>query len=374
MIFHDLNPANGISKKIGYQLDALRANGVDTQLCTYVVDENGSRKRLIDNHLVITDYGDGTLAKLKARFDYRELCDYICRQQMDFVYMRSFHNATPFLTALLRNLRKNGIRVVMEIPTYPYDAEYRGFSKAARIEHGIDRLFRGSMARELFRIVTFSDHTAIFDVRTIRISNGIDFDRIKLKRPTPFNGEELHLIGVAEVHYWHGYDRVLRGLADYYRTQPQVRVVFHLVGGIGPPEEARLHPLIEQNKLQPYVVCHGQLDGQALDTLFDQAHFGIASLGRHRSGITNIKTLKNREYAARGIPFVYSETDDDFETRPYVLKAPANETPLCIDTLIDFFRSQTWNPEEIRQSISNLSWKQQMKRIIDEITIENNNR
>ncbi len=34
---------------------------------------------------------------------------------------------------------------------------------------------------------------------------------------------------------------------------------------------------------------------------------GIASLGRHRNGITRIKTLKNREYAARGIPFVYSE-------------------------------------------------------------------
>lgn len=49
---------------------------------------------------------------------------------------------------------------------------------------------------------------------------------------------------------------------------------------------------------------------------------GIASLGRHRNGITRIKTLKNREYAARGIPFVYSENDSDFDGMPYVMKAP----------------------------------------------------
>lgn len=28
--------------------------------------------------------------------------------------------------------------------------------------------------------------------------------------------DELHLIGVAEVHYWHGFDRLVRGLAAYY--------------------------------------------------------------------------------------------------------------------------------------------------------------
>lgn len=64
--------------------------------------------------------------------------------------------------------------------------------------------------------------------------------------------------------------------------------------------------------------------------MFNQCDFGIGSLGRHRSGIDKIKTLKNREYAARGIPFIYSETDEDFEQMPYVLKAPADESPIDI--------------------------------------------
>ena len=68
----------------------------------------------------------------------------------------------------------------------------------------------------------------------------------------------------------------------------------------------------------------------ALHNLFDRCDMGIGSLGRHRSGIQHIKTLKNREYAARGIPFIYSETDTDFENRPYILKVPANEAPVNI--------------------------------------------
>ena len=68
--------------------------------------------------------------------------------------------------------------------------------------------------------------------------------------------------------------------------------------------------------------------GKELDELFDLADFAIGSLARHRSHIDKIKTLKNREYAARGIPFIYSETDEDFDRMPYILKAPADESAI----------------------------------------------
>ena len=102
-----------------------------------------------------------------------------------------------------------------------------------------------------------------------------------------------------------------------------------------------------------------------LDLLFDFADFGIASLARHRSNIVNIKTLKNREYAARGIPFIYSEIDSDFENMPYVLKAPANEESIDICRIIDFYSRLNMTAKEIRESIYHLSWKNQMKIIIE---------
>lgn len=42
--------------------------------------------------------------------------------------------------------------------------------------------------------------------------------------------DELHLIGVAEVHYWHGFDRLVRGLAAYYDRGRSYKVYFHIVG------------------------------------------------------------------------------------------------------------------------------------------------
>jgi hypothetical protein len=81
-----------------------------------------------------------------------------------------------------------------------------------------------------------------------------------------------------------------------------------------------------------------------LDELFEQADMGIGSLARHRSGITHIKTLKNREYAARGLPFIYSEMDSDFEGKPYILKAKADESPIEIPLSWNFIGGKRYLP------------------------------
>lgn len=112
---------------------------------------------------------------------------------------------------------------------------------------------------------------------------------------------------------------------------------------------------------------YGSLYGPDLDLLFDRSDIGIGSLGRHRSNITYIKTLKNREYAARGIPFVYSEIDDDFEKMPYIMKVPANESPVDINKIIHFFIHLEDEPEQIYESVQHLSWKNQMQKVLDSI-------
>ena len=134
-----------------------------------------------------------------------------------------------------------------------------------------------------------------------------------------------------------------------------------------PIEKAEITDIIKTNYLEPYVILYGKKHGEELDKIFDKCDFGIGSLGRHRVGISDIKTLKNREYAARGIPFVYSETDADFDLRPYVLKVPADESPINIEQIIHFYQHTKITPQEIRGSIENLSWKNQMKKVIDTI-------
>jgi glycosyltransferase involved in cell wall biosynthesis len=373
LVYHGFSEASGISKKIHYQVKGLRENGYEVHLCYYGFDDNGHRCRYVDDRL-IQDYGTGFLAGLRQRIDYNCIYDYCKLNGIQFVYARCFQNANPFLIRFFNKLCKLGIKSVTEIPTYPYDQEFTTFSWKQRFELKIDQLFRHRLAKEMSAIVTFSDSERIFGQRTIRISNGVDFDNIPIHHYQRPSDDSVHLIGVAEVHIWHGYDRLIAGIGEYFRRMPNPRqVYFHIVGGVHPHERYRanvFHPgmqaIIDKYGIQDYIIFHGQLFGEELDKVFNQCCFAIGSLARHRSGITVIKTLKNREYATRGIPFIYSEQDSDFDQQLYVLKAAPDESPIDVQQILDFIDKRHFQPAEIRKTVEHLSWKIQMKRVVDE--------
>lgn len=360
LIFHGFDPNNGISKKISYQLEAFKANGHEAHLC--FMDENGSKRRIADD-TVIADYGNGKKGKILKRTEFGSIVDYAITQHIDFVYIRSNHNANPFTINMVGRMKKANMKVVMEIPTFPYDQEY--FNKSMRRQLIQDKLFRNMFAKQLDAIVTFSEEDYIFGQQTIRISNGIDFNSVRMKKESRHPDNELHLIGVAEIHRWHGFDRVIQGLAEYYTQPRDMKVFFHMVGYFfSPVEEEEITDIIKKHHLEPYIILYGKKHGEELDEIFDRCDFGIGSLGRHRVGIDHIKTLKNREYAARGIPFIYSETDTDFDNKPYVLKMPADETAINIENIISFYQQLDITPQQIRNSIENLSWNHQMEKVV----------
>jgi hypothetical protein len=125
--------------------------------------------------------------------------------------------------------------------------------------------------------------------------------------------------------------------------------------------------LIKKYGLEDKVIFHDQLFGDALNAVFAKSNFAVGSLARHRNGISDIKTLKNREYASRGLPFVYSENDSDFDHQPYVLKVPADESPIDISRIVAFEEQLTMTPQEIRQTVKHLSWKVQMQHVVENI-------
>lgn len=364
--FHGFNSHNGISKKKLAQIKGLKECGYSVVNCYYTVNpENGDRLWMADDK-VLANLGSGIWAKIRKRIDYTPILNYIRKQQIELVYMRSEHNASPFLIRFVKKLSSLGVKTVMEIPTYPYDQEYITFESKCFLF--IDRMFRNPLAKELHAIVTFSNQKEIFGQRTIQISNGIDFSSVRLKEKQIRNGE-LHLIGVAEIHYWHGFDRVIAGMANYYKDGScDYKVYFHIVGEFsGERERNEILLPINEFHLGNYVILYGSLFGDDLDEVFDRADIGIGSLARHRSNITYIKTLKNREYAARGIPFIYSETDTDFENMPYKQKVPADESPVDIKKIIQSYFLISETPEQIRNSVCHLSWRSQMKKVIDSI-------
>ena len=370
LVYHGFSDESGISKKIHYQVKGLRQNGHEVHLCYYDFDPRGHRCRYVGNK-VIADYGTGALAAIRSRTQLDCIYNYCAVNAIEMVYARSFMNASPILVRLFHKLNKRGIKCITEIPTYPYDSEFKGYPLKYKIPLYIDKLFRKALAKKMEAIVTFSNEETIFGKRTICISNGIDLDSIPIHNPKKQN--DIHLIAVAEIHYWHGFDRLVAGMGEYYKLNPDARkVFFHVVGweddrGTTSNGYLTVEQTAKQYNIGQYVVNHGKLFGDKLDEVFNQCVFAIGSLGRHRSGITNIKTLKNREYAARGIPFIYSETDNDFEDKPYIIKAPADESPVNIRQIIDFIDTHDVNPTEIRNTVEHLSWRFQMEKVVREI-------
>ena len=370
LVYHGFSDESGISKKIHYQVKGLRQNGHEVHLCYYDFDPRGHRCRYVGNK-VISDYGTGALAAIRSRTQLDCIYNYCAVNAIEMVYARSFMNASPILVRLFHKLNKRGIKCITEIPTYPYDSEFKGYPLKYKIPLYIDKLFRKALAKKMEAIVTFSNEETIFGKRTICISNGIDLDSIPIHNPKKQN--DIHLIAVAEIHYWRGFDRLVAGMGEYYKLNPDARkVFFHVVGweddrGTTSNGYLTVEQTAKKYNIGQYVVNHGKLFGDKLDEVFNQCVFAIGSLGRHRSGITNIKTLKNREYAARGIPFIYSETDNDFEDKPYIIKAPSDESPVNIRQIIDFIDTHDVNPTEIRNTVEHLSWRFQMEKVVREI-------
>lgn len=372
--FNGFSEYSGISKKKISQIKAFRECGIDILNCYYMVRSDNHRVWMLNDNILV-DYGKGVFARIKQRVCFDPLIDVAIRQHVDFIYIRHDFNANPFLIHTIKKIATKNVKLILEIPTYPYDKEFKNARWTSKISLLIDKLFRQKYASYMFRIVTYTTLPKIWNKQTIQISNGVDFEMIKEKKNNKDINSltSLNLISVAEVHDWHALDRLIEGLGQYYKKNPTVKVFLHIVGGVGPVENSLFNKLITQYEINKYVLFYGPLFNEALDSIFDITDIGIGSLGRHRSHISDIKTLKNREYAARGMPFIYSETDDDFDNKPYIMKVPPDESPINILQVLDFYKFQNMTIEYIRESIKNLSWKKQIEIIVNKISNPNNN-
>ena len=244
--------------------------------------------------------------------------------ELDFLYIRRPVYVSRDFLRFLKVFREQNPRAIVfyEIPTYPYDAEMKGFNHLALLK---DRHNRIKMNGLVDRIVDLSGQEQIFAIPTIQIINGIDLDQVAVRAPNA-EGTDLNLLFVAMFADWHAADRAIRGIDEYIRSGGVRNVVLHLVGG--GDSISSLESLTHSLGLKDHVVFHGYCDADEMNGLYDACDMAIASLGLHRIGIEMASTLKTREYLAKGIPFVYSGKIDVCEDSPvdFSLEVPADDS------------------------------------------------
>lgn len=341
---------DGVCKKIISQVNVFKEEGYDVEICyllngdTYIYSKGVSR--LIGHKKGFINKGS------LCRYVY----DYISSKNYDVIYIR-YGFAEKEFYRLLKKFRKISKTVILEIATYPYDKEFSvGWDR--KVALWLDKLYRNRMKKYVDRVVTFSNDHQIFGIPTIKIVNGVDFDKIKIRNIQPKN-DTINLIAVASMSRWHGYDRFLNGLGEYYRLGGKRKVVFHLVGN---GEEIPVYKnIVSKYHLDDNVVFYGAKSGEELDDIYDKCSMAVASLALHRLNVFLASTLKTREYAAKGLPILTSSEIDIFPSNEcsFICKFSEDEQDIDILQVISFYDSlyNKSSEREISEQIRNYARK-----------------
>lgn len=344
------NPSDGLAKKIHAQVKAFEELGYDVHLAGMKKDQYF----INDQFIVISE--NSVFAKNRQILNF--LKSYIeANADFDVFYIRKSYFTYTFIS-FLSAIRKKIRFIVLEIPTYPYYGELH--TLRAKVGYWIEALtVTYRLKKYIDWIVTFSDDKKIFCIDTIRISNGIDPNEIEVFKDLS-KEDKINFISVSSISYWHGIDRFIKSMESVENIH------FYIIGPSN-DESNKLKKIVLEKKLQNKVSFCGYMSKDELSKIYQISHIGVGSLGRHRSGILALNSLKNREYLAKGLPVIYSEIDSDLDHLDFVYKVSADEDLIDIEEIINWYLIDTISREKIVKFSKKFLWKVQIKLILDKL-------
>ena len=313
-------PGSGVERKVRAQCKALNQY-LDCELVVFPpVQYTGSIVEKIRRRLPFT--AAWRRWKYNGEFDAG-----------DFLYIRQVYHDASFARYIRAIKKRNpNIKIVYEVPTYPYLTEQKS-TRANAVFRRKEARWCERTAKYIDRIVTFYGQNQIWGVSCIQLINGFDFTQVELPdRPAPKN---VQIISVAATAFWHGYDRLIEGIHQYYSSGGTEHIVYHVVGTILP----ELQKMVQDYHLEDNVIFHGRQYGEALKELYAQCYLGVDVLGGHRKTYPVSSSLKSREYAAFGLPILTASPIDYLpEDCPYQCLVSNDDSPVDIPALITFYR------------------------------------
>lgn len=302
-------------------------------------------------------------------------------QKIDLIYARFDH--LDFISSkAYKRAHKSKIKVVLELPTYPYIGELKKRHRELLLNKKYfefickkllamdEQIHIRGVHRYINRIVTYTHTGNIWNTPTLCIDNGIDCNRIQLREHSCIKGQ-MRFVCIANLSIWHALDRFVEGLKNYVGSKQnlEIKPVLWVVGEGS--ELPHIKELVSQYGLEDYVKFLGPQHGEALDRIISQADIGIGTLGLHRIGLQWGSTLKAKEYCAYGLPFIYGSPEKSLTgSEPYALKLPSDDTPVDLEKVMDF-AVKVCNNQDVfmqmrRKAEAEYSWDILTKNILEE--------
>ncbi len=347
----------GVSKKIMSQISVFE-NFFGK---VYLVFCSGQMVYLLKERKII----DKGLAVTRAKC-HETIMKWLDKYKIKRTYIR-YNFSDKWFLQFLEMQKKREIKTVLEIPTYPYDGEIaEGRLKRLRIE---DRYYREQLCQYIDWIATNSDAGEVFGISCIKLLNGVNLEThpVYLKEKT---NKEIVLIGVSIMAKWHGYERILEGLFNYYKDKGEYDFLFKIVGEGN--EKNKYQSLSLKYDLQSRVEFCGMLEGDELNKQYAMADIAVSSLGLYKTGIQKVTPIKGAEYCARGIPFICGYHDMRFPDRTdYIMTVPNNSEPVNMHEVIAFYEHITAQKDYQKKmrdyALKHFTWESIMKPIIEKL-------
>lgn len=360
--------ANGVAKKICNQIKSLKDIGVDVD---YVGVEESQIKfyKGLSEHVLCREisqfhkYWDTMLDKLSKILD----------EEYDFLYFRLDYISNKMLM-FLKYCKKHVKKICVEIPTMQHKPE-PGARFTSILAFYFRNIYYSKLKKYVDKIATFSDDEYIYGIPTIQIENCINVDDIEVYNYNLCD-KELKMIGVAMMTPSHGFDRVIKGISDYYSKGGKNKITFYIVGD--GEIRGQWQQLANELNVSEHVFFTGKKSGKELDELFSKSNIAVASLAIFRKKCMKCSELKIREYFHRGIPFIYSANEpciSEFNDL-YCKKVAHDETAININEIIDFANNIDYNAVSLAMhdyAVKNFRWETQFQKIIKELGCKNEN-
>lgn len=349
------NNTNGVWKKVEAQVKALREI-YDTVDFIY----------LQDNNTAVLESGNKNIKiPLQHKYFIFSSLESKIKRNYDIVYIRKPHGGFFPVSAayLIKKIKKYNPRtkIYLEIPTYPYKNESKGY--IGWLKEAIFEVSMMFLKKDIDEVLYIGEHTdKILGIPARPMANGVDLNAVK-KIITKAKVDEFIFLGLANLMFWHGYDRLIKAISKY---QGDKKIFFYIIGDTE-PEFSSLKKLASELMVDDKVIFLGKKNKDEINEFLEVTNVCVDALGRHRSGNNINDSLKSKEYSAMGIPFIKSHIDYSLGSPFFVYQVSSDEVDISIEDIIIWYSNL---PEEVNNEIriyaeKNFSWKLIMRKAIN---------
>ncbi|GCF93301.1 glycosyl transferase [Enterococcus florum] len=259
---------------------------------------------------------------------------------IEILYFRLTLKPTFRQVKLFKFARENGIKVIYEIPTFPFFFEQVNSSNRkllTLLKMIFDKIIFLQSKRYIDCIpVILSNSEIKKEKKFFEITNGVCSNNLPINYKRNSLNDSINFLGVGTLISYHGYDKLIKSIYQYKQKENKIKIIFHIVGD--GPEIGMLKRLALSLDLTNEIKFYGPLHGEELNKVFEIADAGIGALSLYKRHADIDTTLKVVEYLVRGIPVITSGHLNEKVNKDFYIEVENDSSVFDLRKVLEFLR------------------------------------